>query len=149
MKSYYPAPQTSGLDLQVVGSCGVLRLHQSALWKKGLWKFSKISMSNRHFRQRTFPIHTAEDRTDQKLYRHQFQPNCTKESLATDHGGNPATYNPSEVVAFHRSLLLSDWNSKPKKKNCITRSIVLQRTAEGITRQKRGDRNTLITVNQI
>ena len=116
MKSYYPAPQTSGLDLQVVGSCGVFRLHQSALWKKGLWKFSKISMSNRHFRQRTFPIHTAEDRTDQKLYRHQFQPNCTKESLATDHGGNPATYNPSEVAAFHRSLLLSERNSKPKKK---------------------------------
>ena len=63
----------------------------------------QVLMSNRHF-----SIHTAEDRTDQKLYRHQFQPNCTKESLATDHGGNPATYNPSEVAAFHRSLLLSD-----------------------------------------
>ena len=147
MKSYYPAPRTSGLDLQVVGSCGVFCLHQSALWL--IRTETKISMSNSHFSQRTFPTHTAEDRTDQKLYRHQCQPNCTKESLATDHGGNPATYNPSEVVAFHRSLLLSDWNSKPKKKNCITRSIVLQRTAEGITRQKRGDRNTLITVNQI
>ena len=114
MKSYYPAPRTSGLDLQVVGSCGVFCLYQSALWL--IRTETKISMSNSHFRQRTFPTHTAEDRTDQKLYRHQCQPNCTKESLATDHGGNPATYNPSEVVAFHRTLLLSDWNSKPKKK---------------------------------
>ena len=114
MKSYYPAPRTSGLDLQVVGSCGVFCLHQSALWL--IRTETKISMSNSHFSQRTFPTHTAEDRTDQKLYRHQCQPNCTKESLATDHGGNPATYNPSEVAAFHRSLLLSERNSKPKKK---------------------------------
>ena len=50
----------------------------------------------------------TEDRADQKLYRRQFQPNCTKEALATDQGGNAITYNPSEVVAFHRSLLLID-----------------------------------------
>ena len=60
-------------NVLVVGTCSVLRLHQSALWlmiRKRQWKFSRTSMIIVVLDKGLFVF--IQPRTEQRLYRHQF-----------------------------------------------------------------------------
>ena len=135
MKSYYPAPQTSGLDLQVVGSCGVLRLHQSALWLIRTETPMKV-LKDKSFQAKDFSYSYSWGQNRSETLSPSVSTKLYKRIPHNWSWGKSSNIQPRWSSSLSPESAPQRLKLQTKKKNCITRSVVLQRTTEGISPKK-------------